>query len=288
MEDPAGIDLLIEPRVRSIGRGQVRRVLPWRARRTVGPFTYADVMGPEDFAPGSGLDVDAHPHIGLATVTYLVEGRIRHRDSTGVVQVVEAGAVNWMTAGEGVTHTERTLDEDRAAGASLFGVQTWVALPDDREDGPPGFEHLDADRVPVVEADGVQVRVAVGTGWGEASPVAGASPLVLADVALSGGSVPVDTGHPEVGVLALDGDVRVDGFAVGPGRLAVLDGPRRRTLSGTGRAVVLGGEPVGPRHIWWNFVHSDPERIEAAKDRWRRQAFPTVPGDHDPYVPLPS
>ncbi len=281
------IELLIEPRKRPVGTGTVRRLLPWRRRQMVGPFVFADIMGPEDLGPGAGMDVDAHPHIGLATVTYLLAGRAVHRDSTGVVQTIESGAVNWMTAGAGVTHTERSHPDDRPVAVSLFGVQTWVALPDGAEDGQAGFEHCPAAEVPVDTRSGVTARLAVGSGFGLLSPVSGSSPLVLAELRVDGrGPIPAD--HPERAVLVLDGDIRIAGTAVGVGHLAVLEPGTSPEVSGSGTVMILGGEPVGARHIWWNFVHSDPERIEEAKQRWLDQRFPTVPGDHDPYVPLPT
>lgn len=254
----------------------------------VGPFVFLDVMGPLDLPAGDGMDVDAHPHIGLSTLTYLLAGRARHRDSLGTVQTITAGEVNWMTAGAGVCHTERSLPDDRVAGARLSGLQFWVALPDGDEDGPASFEHLDAADAPRIDEGPTAVRLLAGTGWGLRSPVTGSSPLVLADVELAGTTLPLDGDHAEWAVLALDGTPVVAGRPLEPGRLHVLEPDDERTVGGTGRVVVLGGEPLGRRHIWWNFVHSDPERIEDAKERWRRQQFPLVPDDHDPWVPLPE
>ena len=283
------IELRIEPRIRAVGDGQVRRLLPYHARRMVGPFIFADLIGPEELAPGSGVDVDAHPHIGLSTVTYLFDGRLVHRDSTGAVQTIEPGAVNWMTAGSGVTHTERSHPDDRGVARDIHGLQTWVALPAGAEDVEPSFQHADRSEIPEQSIGTSIVRVAAGTGWGLDSPVTGSSPLVMAEVTVTPGSpVGVDVGHPEVAVLGLDGDVRINGDAVDPGRLAVLRPGVDAMLKGRGTAVVLGGEPVGKRFIWWNFVHSDPDRIEEAKADWTAQRMPTVPGDHDPWVPLPS
>ena len=176
------VELTIDPRERPVGSGTVRRLLPFRSRRMVGPFTFLDIMGPEDFGSGVGMDVDAHPHIGLSTLTYLLAGRIEHRDSTGAVQTIEPGAVNWMTAGGGVTHTERTLPEDRAIPLRMFGVQIWVALPDEAEDGPPHFEHCAASDVPEQVVGTSRVRVAAGSGWSLDAPIAGSSPLLLAEV----------------------------------------------------------------------------------------------------------
>ncbi|MCB0966446.1 MAG: pirin family protein [Ilumatobacter sp.] len=288
MSDAAAIELLIDPRERPVGSGTVRRLLPWRRRRMVGPFVFADVMGPETMGPGKGMDVDAHPHVGLSTVTYLLRGRAVHRDSTGAVQVIDPGAVNWMTAGAGVTHTERSHEDDRPVSFDMFGLQTWVALPDDAEDGPAAFEHCAADQVPTESANGATVRLAVGTGFGQRAPIVGSSPLVLGEITLADGSIRLDAEHAERAVIAMSGDVFVDGHRLDVVQLAVLAPGSRPTLSGTGTAMVLGGEPVGERFIWWNFVHSDREVIDDAKRRWRQQEFPLVPGDHDPWVPLPG
>ena len=283
------IELRIDPRDRPVGRGRVRRLLPYRARRMVGPFVFADLIGPEVLEPGLGIDVDAHPHIGLSTVTYLFDGRIVHRDSTGAVQTIEPGAINWMTAGAGVTHTERSVPDDVESSRSVHGLQTWVALPDGVEETAPSFEHLAAGDVPVDRVAGAEIRVAVGSGWGLESPVTGSSPLVLAEIALDGtADLPVATGHRELAVVVLEGAVDVNDEALVPGQLAVLRTDVGTVLSGRGRVVALGGEPVGERRIWWNFVSSDPERIEQAKADWLAQRFPLVPGDHEPHVPLPG
>ena len=282
------ISLIIEPRERPVGNGMVHRLLPWRTHRMVGPFIFADHMGPDDMPPGVAVDVDAHPHIGLSTLTYLFEGRLVHRDSTGVVQTIDAGAVNWMTAGGGVTHTERTPAGERHEPRRLHGLQSWIALPLDTEDGAPWFEHHDASTIPFERHDGVTVRVVAGNGWGLQSPVAVSSPLVLAELQLGEhASIVIDDVHPERAVLAVDGPLAVDDHELAQGRLAVLEPGTRPRLAGHGRAVVLGGDPVGLRYIWWNFVHSDRERIEEAKRQWSEQLFPKVPGDHDPWVPLP-
>lgn len=283
------IDLVIEPRDRPVGTGMVRRVLPWRERRMVGPFIFADVIGPDHLAPGTGVDIDAHPHIGLSTLTYLMEGRLVHRDSTGAVQTIEPGAVNWMTAGAGVTHTERSHPDDRADPATLHGLQLWVALPSDDEDGEPSFEHHPAASVPTIELPSASVRLIAGTGWGASSPVGVSSPLVLARIDLTDAAqVPLDADHPERAVLAVDGRVTVDSVALDPGQLAVITPGSRPVVRGPGRCLLLGGEPVGPRRIWWNFVHSDPDRIEQARAAWAAQRFPLVPDDHDPWVPAPA
>ena len=282
------ISLIIEPRERPVGKGLVHRLLPWRRHRMVGPFIFADHMGPDEMPPGVAVDVDAHPHIGLSTLTYLFEGRLVHRDSTGVVQTIDAGDVNWMTAGRGVTHTERTPIDERLEHRRLHGLQSWIALPVAAEDGAPWFEHHDAATIPFAHHDGVTVRVVAGNGWGMRSPVAVSSPLVLAELRLDdNSSIALDDAHPERAVLAVDGPLTIDDHELGHGRLAVIEPGTRPRLAGRGRAMVLGGDPVGLRHIWWNFVHSNPERIEEAKRQWSQQEFPKVPGDHDPWVPLP-
>ncbi len=285
----SAIELRIDPRDRPVGGGQVRRLLPYRARRMVGPFIYADIIGPETLTPGKGINVDAHPHVGLSTVTYLFDGRMVHRDSTGSVQTIEPGAVNWMTAGSGVAHTERSHPDDLAATRAMHGLQTWVALPTEAEEVTPSFQHTAAGEIPVTTIGRSSVRVAVGSGWGLDSPVTGSSPLILAEVALDGDSpVPIESSLPELGVIALAGDVRVNDETLTPGQLAVLHSAAAATLSGSGTAIVLGGEPVGKRSIWWNFVHSDPDRIEQAKADWTAQRFAKVPNDHEPYVTLPG
>jgi len=277
--------MLIEPRTARVGTGTVRRVLPFRKRRMIGPFIFADLIGPETLTAGTGIDVDAHPHIGLSTLSYLFAGRMVHRDSTGAVSTIEPGAANWMTAGGGVAHTERSHPDDRPTTLPMHGLQTWVALPHDREDGPASFEHTAADDIPHLDG----VRLVAGTGWSMTSPVAVSSPLVLAELQpTEARSITIDATHPERGVLAIDGELRLDGTTLLPGQLAVLDAGATPLLEGAGRAMLLGGAPVGERFIWWNFVHSDRDRIEAAKAEWSEQLFPTVPGDHDPWVPLPG
>lgn len=288
--DPSSsaLELRIDPRNRPVGAGTVRRLLPHRTRRMVGPFVFADIIGPETLRPGSGIDVNAHPHIGISTVTYLFEGSMVHRDSTGAVQAIEPGAVNWMTAGSGVTHTERSHPDDIETERSLHGLQTWVALPSEAEETSPSFEHAAAKEIPSDSLGGSTVRVAVGSGWDLDSPIGGSSPLVLAEIALEVDSpFPVATNHSELAIIALEGDVRVNDEIVTPGQLAVLRTDVATNLTGSGTAIALGGEPVGKRHIWWNFVHSDPDRIEQAKADWIAQRFPTVPDDHKPFVPLP-
>ena len=288
MEDlPAAIELLIDSRPRPVGAGMVNRVLPYRKRRMVGPFIFADILGPDHLPAHAGVDVDAHPHLGLSTMTYLTSGSLRHRDSTGAVQVIEPGDVNWMTAGAGVTHTERSPEADRIGESELAGVQTWVALPEDAERGVPFFAHRSAQAAPVWDRPGVQVRVVAGSGWGQTADVPVSSPLVQADLTLSGGVLQLPPDHPERGVVSLSGDIRVAGRRLQPTQLAVLTPGETVEVTGVGRALLLGGDPVGKRFIWWNFVASDPEIIEAAKIDWDNQRFPLVPGDSEPWVPRP-
>ena len=283
------IDRVIAPRRRHVGTSDVDRLLPFHARRMVGPFIFADLIGPEELAPGRGVDVPPHPHIGLATVTYLFEGTMVHRDSTGAVQTIEPGGVNWMTAGLGVAHSERTPDEARPVASPLAGLQTWVALPDEAEEARPSFQHAGAADLPEVADGGASIRLRVGTGFGMTSPVPGASPLFHADVHLEPEAVltlPVE--HEERAVLVVEGEVDVEGERIAPHHLAVVGpGPAVVRAEGAARIMTFGGAPVGRRHIWWNFVSSDPDRIDAAKADWSAGRFPSIPGE-GPRVPLPT
>lgn len=266
---------IIEPRVRSVGASSVRRVLPVAQRRMVGPVIFLDLLGPERLGPGQIIDVPEHPHIGLSTLTYLLDGQLVHRDSTGAHQLIEPGAVNWMNAGSGVTHTERTPDEDLDRDVLMRGVQIWIALPLESEDDEPFFSQTPVDALPVEHRSGVTIRVVAGTGWGLESPVPVSSPMILADVALDGsGTLQVDAGHLERGVVVLEGDIDVDGQRLSSGSMAILDAGVESRVSGWGRVLVVGGAPVGKRHISWNFVHSDKARIEQAHARWDAGEFP--------------
>ena len=283
------IDRVIAPRRRHVGTSDVDRLLPFHARRMVGPFIFADLIGPEELAPGHGVDVPPHPHVGLATVTYLFEGTMVHRDSTGAVQTIEPGGVNWMTAGSGVAHSERTPDDARPVASPLAGLQTWVALPDEAEEDEPSFQHAGVVDLPAVTDEGVSIRLLVGTGYGIASPVPGASPLFHADVHLQPEArmaLPVE--HEERAVLVVDGEVEVAGERVPPHHLAVV-GPGDAVVraEGAARVMTFGGAPVGRRHIWWNFVSSSPDRIEQAKADWSAGRFDPIPGESD-RVELPG
>jgi redox-sensitive bicupin YhaK (pirin superfamily) len=283
------VERIIAPRQRRVGAGEVDRLLPFHARRTVGPFIFADLIGPEELAPGVGSDVPPHPHVGLATVTYLFDGAMVHRDSTGAVQRIEPGGVNWMTAGRGVAHSERSPDDARAVTSALAGLQTWVALPDEAEEVEPSFEHAGASALPAVSDGGVSIRLLVGTGYGATSPVPGASPLFHADVQLAAGSrfaLPAE--HEERAVLVVDGGGTVAGVEVPPRHLAVAaPGDAVVATAGGARVMTFGGAPVGPRYIWWNFVSSSQERIEVAKADWAGHRIGEIPGESE-RVELPA
>ena len=296
------ITRIIDGRARDLGDGfQVRRVLPVSAQRALGPFVFLDEMGPMVLAPGQAMDVRPHPHINLATVTYLYEGRVEHRDSTGVVQVIEPGAVNWMTAGSGIAHSERTPAESREAPMAMHGLQCWLALPTALEEQAPSFEHHPAHTLPTFSAPGVTGKVLLGEGFGLRSPVGVHSPTVYVDVQLEAGATlrfERRAGH-HVGACIVRGGVRapVGGEVAGadeihgPGRMLVFaadDGAIELVAEEATTLVILGGAPLdGVRHIWWNFVSSRPERIEQAKADWASGRFPQVPGD-DEFIPLPK
>jgi len=285
------IEAIIAPRPRDLGGFTVARVLPAAERRMVGPFVFLDEMGPADFAPGSGIDVRPHPHIGLATVTYLFSGEILHRDSLGSVQPIRPGEINWMTAGRGITHSERTPPAIRADGGTLAGMQSWVALPKDDEETVPSFAHHGAAALPVVDGEGRRVRVLVGTIYGARSPVRTFSETLYADVSLTSGATLQVPAEPEERALYLvDGTVEIAGETVAPGRLLVLRPAAEIavTARSAARLMLLGGAKLdGPRHLWWNFVSSSRERIEQAKADWRDGRFPPVPGDGE-FIPLPT
>jgi len=276
--------------VRDIGGLEVRRLLPAFAQKMVGPFIFFDHMGPVRFAPGTGIDVRPHPHIGLATVTYLFEGAIVHRDSLGCLQRIEPGDVNWMTAGRGIVHSERSSPEDRAAGGPLHGIQTWIALPLADERTEPAFVHHPRSTLPVVSRPGTQLRVIAGHAFGERSPVSTFSEVlyVAADMA-AGGSFELAPEHEERGIYVVEGRLRVGGTALAPLHLAVI--PEGETVAleadSAARVMLLGGAKAdGDRHIWWNFVASSRDAIEEARTRWREQRFGSVPGETE-FIPLP-
>jgi len=285
-------EAIIVPRTRDLGEGfQVRRVLPSDQHRTVGPFVFSDQMGPTVLPAGTGLDVRPHPHIGLATVTYLFDGEILHRDSLGTVQPIQPGAVNWMTAGRGIVHSERTPPELRGGGSRLFGIQTWVGLPRDREEVEPSFAHYPRSALPVLDGEGRHVRVIAGEFHGSRSPLAVFSEMFYADAALAEGArLKLPAEHEERAIYIADGRVGIEGDTFGAGRMVVFRKDVAVTISAikSARLLLLGGEPLeGPRHIWWNFVSSSRERIEQAKADWRDGLFPKVP-DETEFIPLPE
>jgi redox-sensitive bicupin YhaK (pirin superfamily) len=280
------------PTTHDLGGFKVHRTLPHRDRTTVGPFIFYDQMGPATLAPGNGIDVRPHPHINLATVTYLFAGAIDHRDSLGTVKRIEPGAVNLMTAGKGITHSERSPDELRPQGPELSGIQTWLALPKAKEERDPAFEHVPKDALPVVQDGAATARVIMGRMWGAESRVTCHSQTIYADVALgAGGSLAVDADAEERAVYLAEGEASLDGLPLQRSTLYVLRPGIRATLRSAGGAHVMicGGEPLdGPRHVWWNFVSSSRERINQAKADWKAGRFPLPPDDRDEFIPLPE
>ena len=285
------IETVIVPRARDLGGFEVRRALPSARRQMVGPFIFWDQMGPAEFILGQGLDVRPHPHIGLATVTYLFEGEVLHRDSLGTLQPIRPGDVNWMTAGRGIAHSERTSPETRASGGRLFGIQAWVALPAAEEETAPDFAHHGREELPMVSGEGKKVRIVAGSLYGERSPVPTFSAMFYADAALEAGAkLPLPAEHEERAVYVAGGAVEVAGDRFDAGQLLVFRPGDEITLvaSKPARLLLLGGEPMdGPRHIWWNFVSSRQDRIEQAKADWRAGRFTPVPGDNE-FIPLPE
>jgi hypothetical protein len=283
------IELTIEPRVRSLGEFDVRRILPAAKRRMVGPFVFFDHMGPAVFPPGTGIAVRPHPHIGLATITYLFDGEIMHRDSLGYAQLIQAGAVNLMTAGRGIVHSERASD-DLAVTSRLHGIQSWLALPTEQEEMVPSFIHYDAAALPQAVIGGATVRVIMGTAYGRTSPVLTHSPTLYFEAVLpAGAELAMPTTVSERAVYVVAGRISIADRAYGEGTLAVAQtgaDVRLRAVDES-RIMVLGGEPLGPRHIWWNFVSSSQERIEIAKRDWTEGRMGKVPGD-DEFIPLPD
>jgi hypothetical protein len=291
MATSTAVEAVVEPRMRDIGDFAVRRLLPAAARRSVGPFVFLDHFGPVALPPGQGMDVRPHPHIGLATVTYLLEGEIIHRDSLGYVQPIRPGDVNWMTAGRGIVHSERSSPEERAKGPRLHGIQSWVALPQASEESEPRFAHHPGTSLPGFVLGGVRLRLIAGTGFGHKAPVAVLAPTLYADIDMPAGTaivIPVE--HPERAIYVILGSVEIDGESHGVGRLLVLAAdaePRLITKEGA-RLLLLGGAPLdGQRHLYWNFVSSQRERIDQAKSDWSEGRFPKVPGETD-YIPLPA
>jgi redox-sensitive bicupin YhaK (pirin superfamily) len=283
---------VIVPRSVDLGDFTVHRALPSERTRMVGPFIFFDHFGPAHFRSGAGIDVRPHPHIGLATLTYLFDGEIIHRDSLGTAIAIRPGEINWMTAGRGIVHSERTGAERRAQGDHLHGLQCWVALPAVQEEMAPAFAHHGAEEFPIVHDDDKTVRVVVGSLYGQRSPVATASETVFADAMLrAGGALPLDAGHEERAIYVVDGEISIGGDRFGRERLLVFRPGDPITLNAITDAhlMILGGGAMdGPRHIWWNFVSSRKERIEQAKAEWAAGRFDKVPGDEIEFIPLPQ
>lgn len=288
----SAIELLIEERARPITDDfTVGRLLPTVARRHIGPFCFFDHMGPATLTPGRGLDVGPHPHIGLGTVTYLFEGEIVHRDSVGSLQIIGPRAINWMIAGRGIVHSERTSEQRRAAGSRVHGLQVWVALPAEHEEDAPSFHHHAAESLPELVIDGARIRVLLGEAYGAVSPVPVLSRMFYVDVTLPAGAglaLPMD--HVERGAYVVEGAILCEDKTIDHGTLAVFTEGAEATLIAEKdtRLMLLGGESVGPRFIEWNFVSSQKERIERAKEDWRTRQFPKVVGDDGELVVMPE
>ncbi len=296
--DPDAIETVIIPRSRDLGGFEVRRALPSPKRQMVGPFVFFDQTGPAEFITGQGIDVRPHPHIGLSTLTYLFEGEFQHRDSLGTDQMIFPGEVNWMTAGKGITHSERTSQETRKGKSKLFGIQTWVALPEDKEEADADFEHIGTDEVPRLESDGKDVNLVIGKAWGETNPITTHSEMFYADALLApGAAIPLPDDHEDRGVYIVEGSIEVAGQSFEPGRMAIFrpgDAITVRAGEQGARLIILGGETLnGPRYLWWNFVASSKEKIEAAKEawaegEWENGRFQLPPDDADEFIPLPG
>jgi redox-sensitive bicupin YhaK (pirin superfamily) len=285
------LDALIIPRTRDLGDGfEVRRALPDARKRNVGPFVFFDQIGPVALGPGKGLDVRPHPHIGLATVTYLFDGEILHRDSLGSVQPIRPGDVNWMTAGSGIVHSERTPNELRASGSRIFGIQTWVGLPAGDEEMAPSFLHVPGGELPLLDERGVRIRLILGEWDGEASPVPLRSPTFYADAKIdAGASVMLPGEYAERGAYVLQGTIAHDGKAYPAGQMLVFAALADAEVTAQSHARVLffGGESLGERFIWWNFVSSRKQRIAQAADDWKARRFAAIPGETE-FIPLPE
>lgn len=287
-------DLIIQtitPVTHDLGDFRVHRSLPAKERTMVGPFIFFDQAGPARLDPGQGVDVRPHPHINLATVTYMFEGSFLHRDSLGTEQLIEPGAVNLMTAGRGIVHSERSPDTDRAKASKLSAIQTWLALPDRDEERDPAFEHVGEGGLPVIDSGNARARVIMGSLWGATAPVTTYARTIYADIQLlPGGRVPIDPEAEERAVYVAGGDAALDGVMLQPQTLYVLRPGSRATLMSVdgGRVMLCGGEAfTSPRHVWWNFVSSSTDRIMQAREDWDALRFPLIPGDDQEFIPIP-
>jgi len=283
---------IITPSTHDLGAFEVRRTLPNKSRTMVGPFIFVDQFGPAHFDIGAGMDVRPHPHINLATVTYLFEGAIDHRDSLGTLATIRPGACNLMTAGSGIVHSERTPAAERAAGSGISGMQTWLALPDGKEEIDAAFEHVAKDDLPLVEDGGVSARIIMGSLWGATSPITQHATTIYADILMNAGaSIPIEAEADERAVLVALGDASLDGEKLDRYSLYVLKPGQAMTLRAISdaRVMLLGGEAfTTPRHVWWNFVSSSRDRINQAKHDWKDRKFPLVPGDSEEFIPIPE
>jgi len=282
----------ITPVTHDLGDFKVNRTLPGKQRTMVGPFIFVDEFGPARLPAGQGMDVRPHPHINLATVTYLFEGAIEHRDSIGSHAVIEPGAINLMTAGSGIVHSERSPQALRADGPSLYGMQTWLALPDGQEEIAPAFDHVPADALPLVEDNGASARVLMGSLWGATAATPQHSPTIYADIVLdAGGSIPVDSDADERGVMLVGGEAELDGQPLDPFALYIMRPGHEAKLSSRagGRMMLMGGQAFSTRrYVFWNFVSSSRDRINQAKEDWKALRFDLIPGDDQEYIPLPE
>ena len=283
------MSLLIKPAEKDLGEFSVRRILPHAEKRAVGPFVFFDHMGPAVFPPGEGIQVRPHPHIGLSTVTYLFEGEIMHRDSLGYVQAIQPGAVNLMTAGRGIVHSERA-GSDLDTVSNLHGIQIWIGLPLEEEERAPAFEHFPAGDIPRFNVGSVSVGLVMGEAFGHASPVTTYSPTVYLDLHIPAGeTITLPGDWSEFALYPVDGEVEAEGDSCSAGQMAVFEGARPMQISASKDAhvLVIGGEPIGKRTVWWNFVSSSRERIEQAKNDWKEGRFEAVPGETE-FIPLPD
>ncbi len=283
---------IVTPSTHDLGAFEVRRTLPNKARTMVGPFIFVDQFGPAHFDIGAGMDVRPHPHINLATVTYLFDGAIEHRDSLGTLATIRPGACNLMTAGRGIVHSERTPAAERATGSGISGMQTWLALPDAKEEMDAAFEHAAQDDLPLIEDGGVSARVIMGHLWGATSPITQHAATIYADILMNAGSsLPIEAEADERAILVALGDASLDGEALDRHSLYILKPGQAMTLraASDARVMLLGGEAfTTPRHVWWNFVSSSHDRINQAKHDWKAGNFPLVPGDSEEFIPIPE
>ena len=291
LEGTSEVELLVRSRERDLGGFSVRRVLPNAKRRMVGPYIFFDHMGPSHFAIGEGIDVRPHPHIGISTVTWLFAGEIMHRDSLASVQPIRPGAVNYMTAGRGIVHSERTPPHERAKGSALHGIQLWLALPAELQETAPAFTHYPTETIPSTEVGGVKLSVIIGEAFGLTSPVATAWPTLYGEALVTGASdLTLPDGYEERALYVVDGSVRIGDQTIAAGEMAVLrpGAAVKVRADGPARVMMIGGAPFPEeRTIWWNFVSTSPERIELAKRDWTQSRFDPVPGD-DEFIPLPE